>query len=385
MLKTNRFRLDRSLCDQASAHLPTRAGFSSFCVGPKTRLSQSAVSSSVGSRREYSWAVSRGKKRMCSLRAISQSRYGLGETLELVDIPTPAPGPKEVLVKVSAASVDAGVLHLMTGDIPMVRLIFGMKAPRLRPGISFAGTVAGMGSEVKGFTIGQPVLGTGSGAFAEFVLAKQDKLAGLPEGSDMALASTLPVSAGTALQAVRDSGKIIAGQQVLVTGASGGVGAFVVQFALQQGAVVTGVCSGEKQGFVRGLGASKTIDYRLEKITGSYDVIIDIASPLSLRETRKLLAPKGTLVIVGVASKHGSSGMGRNLAASFLSNFAKETLVWLMQSENKDDLEKLSALMAQEKIKSVVEKVFPLEQTSQAIESFTSGKTQGKIVIQVSP
>jgi NADPH:quinone reductase-like Zn-dependent oxidoreductase len=319
------------------------------------------------------------------LRAISQSRYGLGETLELVDIPQPVPGSKEVLVKVSAASVDAGVLHLMSGDIPMVRLFFGIQAPRSRPGISFAGTVAEVGSKVTAFQIGQAVLGTGSGAFAEFALAKQDKLSILPEGSDLTIASTLPISASTALQAVRDAGKIKAGQRVLVTGASGGVGSFAVQFAVQQGAIVTGVCHSDKQEFVSRLGASKTIDYKLEKITGVYDVVIDIASPLSLKETRKLLAPGGTLVIVGVASKHGSSGMGRNFCASFISGFVKESLVWLMQSENKDDLEKLSALLAQGKIQSVVDKVFPLEQTSQAVEFFTSGKTKGKVVIQVLP
>ena len=317
------------------------------------------------------------------MQAISQSVYGLGKTLELVDIPKPVPGPKEVLVKVSAASIDAGVLHLMTGDIAMVRLFFGIKAPRSRPGISFSGTVAEVGSEVRGFAIGQPVFGTGSGAFAEFALAKQDKLAVLPEGSDLALASTLPVSASTALQAVRDSGKIKSGQKVLVTGASGGVGSFAVQFAAQQGAIVTGVCTSDKQEFVSRLGASKTIDYKLEKITGVYDVIIDIASPLSLKETRKLLAPGGTLVIVGVASKHGSSGMGRNLGASFISSFIKESLLWLMQSENKEDLEKLSALLAQGKIQPVVDKTFPLDQTSQAVEYFSSGKTKGKVVIRV--
>ncbi len=319
------------------------------------------------------------------MQAISQSRYGLEETLELVDIPKPVPKSKEVLVKVSAASVDAGVLHLMTGDIPMVRLIFGIRAPRSRPGISFSGTVAEVGSEVTGFEIGQTVFGTGSGAFAEFALAKQDKLAVLPEGSDLALASTLPVSASTALQAVRDYGKIKSGQRVLVTGASGGVGSFAVQFAAQQGAIVTGVCTSDKQEFVSRLGASQTIDYKLEKINGVYDVIIDIASPLSLKETRKLLAPGGTLVIVGAASKHGSSGMDRNLRASFISSFVKESLVWLMQSENKDDLEKLSALLAQGKIKSVVDKVFPLEQTREAVEFFSSGKTKGKVVIQILP
>jgi NADPH:quinone reductase-like Zn-dependent oxidoreductase len=317
------------------------------------------------------------------MKAISQSRYGLAETLELVDIPKPVPGPKEVLVKVSAASIDAGVLHLMTGDIAMVRLFFGIKAPRSRPGISFSGTVAEVGSEVRGFAIGQPVFGTGSGAFAEFALAKQDKLAVLPEGSDLALASTLPVSASTALQAVRDSGKIKSGQKVLVTGASGGVGSFAVQFAAQQGAIVTGVCTSDKQEFVSRIGASKTIDYKFEKITGVYDVIIDIASPLSLKETRKLLAPGGTLVIVGVASKHGSSGMGRNLGASFISSFIRESLLWLMQSENKEDLETLSALLVEGKIQPVVDKTFPLDQTSQAVEYFSSGKTKGKVVIRV--
>lgn len=322
---------------------------------------------------------------MCSLQAIIQTRYGAGKTLELVDIPKPVPTSKEVLVKVFAAGVDAGVLHLMTGDIPMVRLFFGMRAPRLRPGISFSGTVAQVGPGVTEFDIGQPVFGTGSGAFGEFVVAKKEKLAVLPGGSDLLLASTLPVSASTALQAVRDLGKIKAGQRVLVTGASGGVGSFAVQFAAAHGAVVTGVCSTEKQEFVSRLGASTTIDYKLEKITGLYDVIIDIASPLSLQGTRMLLAPGGTLVIVGVASEHGSSGMGRKLSASFASHFSKESLVWLVQSENTADLEKLSALLAEGKIQSVVDKVFPLAKTSQAIDFFASGRTKGKVVVQVLP
>lgn len=318
------------------------------------------------------------------MQAITQNKYGLSEKLHLKEIPSPTPRPNEVLIKVSAASVDAGVLHLMTGDIPLVRLFFGIRGPRKRPGISFSGTVAEIGSNVTEFKIGQQVFGTGSGAFAEFVLASKKKIALLPPGVDMALASTLPVSASTALQAVRDSAKITAGQRVLVTGASGGVGSFVVQFAVQKGGTVTGVCSAEKIEFVKQLGASQVIDYQADKITGIYDVIIDIASPLSLSDTKKLLAPGGSLVIVGSASKHGSSGVARNIGASLQSLFARESLVGIMQSENKSDLEKLSLLLEQGKIASVVDKIFALAETKNAIDYFASGKCKGKIVIKVS-
>lgn len=318
------------------------------------------------------------------MQAITQNKYGLSETLELKDIPSPAPRPNEVLIKVSATSVDAGVLHLMTGDIPLVRLFFGIKTPRNRPGISFSGTIVEIGSNVTEFKIGQQVFGTGAGAYAEFVVASKKKIAVLPPGADMVLASTLPVSAGTALQAVRNSGKIRAGQRVLVTGASGGVGSFVVQFAVQEGGIVTGVCSAKKIEFVSQLGAIQVIDYQSEKISGTYDVIIDIASPLSLSETKRLLTPGGTLVIVGAASRHGSSGIARNIGARLRSLFARESLFGIMQSENKADLEKLSVLLEQGKLAPVVDKIYSLAETKNAIDYFASGKSKGKIVIKVS-
>lgn len=317
------------------------------------------------------------------MKAFVQNGYGLSEMLVLTDIPITPPKAKQVLVRVEATSLDAGVTHLMTGDIPLVRLFNGFRAPRTRPGICFSGTITGLGSQVSEYKLGQKVFGTSSGTFAEYVVARQDKIAVLPDGFDMSVAATLPVSASTALQAVRDLGRVRPGQRVLITGASGGVGSFAVQLAVHMGGTVTGVCGTEKIDFVQRLGVSRVIDYRVDEISGTYDVIIDIASPLSLSRTRQLLAPGGRLVIIGVASKRGSSGMARNLGANITSLFSRESLVWLLQSENSADLVELANLVTEARLVSVVEKTFPFEQTPEAVEYFASGKCVGKTVLLV--
>jgi len=317
------------------------------------------------------------------MRAITQREYGL-DSFALSEIPTPKIDTEQILVKVEAASVYAAVLHLTTADISLVRLFAGLRKPRMRPGQSFAGTVIEIGSEVKDLKVGDRVCGTAPGAFADLVVARAKRVAPLPNSVGFDDASTIPVSASTALQAVRKHGQVSSGQKVLIIGASGCVGSFAVQIAVGLGAEVTGVCRGSKKSYVRTLGAHQGIDYELESITGAFDCIIDTSSFLSIKQLRRLLKSGGRLVIVGSAANHGSSGLSRLMATALLSLFIKESLKAFTQSENKDDLSVLLEDLARKRINPVIDKKFPLELSAQAVEHFASGKACGHVIISPS-
>jgi NADPH:quinone reductase-like Zn-dependent oxidoreductase len=317
------------------------------------------------------------------MRAITQGRYGL-DSLVLSEIPTPKIGSKQVLVKVEAASVYAAVLHLITADISLVRLFAGLRKPRMRPGQSFAGTVIEIGSEVEDLKVGNRVCGTAPGAFADLVVARAKRVAVLPDSVGFDEASTIPVSASTALQAVRKHGQVGAGQKVLIIGASGCVGSFAVQIAVGLGAEVTGVCRGSKKSYVRTLGAHQVIDYESESITGAFDCIIDTSSFLSIKQLRRLLKSSGRLVIVGSAANPGSSGLSRLMATALLSLFIKESIKAFIQSENKDDLSVLLEDLARKRITPTIAKKLPLELSAQAVEHFASGKACGHVIISPS-
>jgi NADPH:quinone reductase-like Zn-dependent oxidoreductase len=317
------------------------------------------------------------------MRAITQGKYGL-DSLVLSEIPTPKIGSKQVLVKVEAASVYAAVLHLITADISLVRLFAGLRKPRMRPGQSFAGTVIEIGSEVKDLKVGNRVCGTAPGAFADLVVARAKRVAVLPDSVGFDEASTIPVSASTALQAVRKHGQVGAGQKVLIIGASGCVGSFAVQIAVGLGAEVTGVCRGSKKSYVESLGADQVIAYESESITGAFDCIIDTSSFLSINQLRRLLKSSGRLVIVGSAANPGSSGLSRLMATALLSLFIKESIKAFTQSENKDDLSVLLEDLASKRITPVIAKKLPLELSAQAVEHFASGKACGHVIISPS-
>jgi NADPH:quinone reductase-like Zn-dependent oxidoreductase len=317
------------------------------------------------------------------MRAITQGKYGL-DSLVLSEIPTPKIGSKQVLVKVEAASVYAAVLHLITADISLVRLFAGLRKPRMRPGQSFAGTVIEIGSEVKDLKVGNRVCGTAPGAFADLVVARAKRVAVLPDSVGFDEASTIPVSASTALQAVRKHGQVGAGQKVLIIGASGCVGSFAVQIAVGLGAEVTGVCRGSKKSYVESLGADQVIAYESESITGAFDCIIDTSSFLSINQLRRLLKSSGRLVIVGSAANPGSSGLSRLMATALLSLFIKESIKAFTQSENKDDLSVLLEDLASKRITPVIAKKLPLELSAQAVEHFASGKACGHVLISPS-
>jgi NADPH:quinone reductase-like Zn-dependent oxidoreductase len=317
------------------------------------------------------------------MRAITQGKYGL-DSLVLSEIPTPKIGSKQVLVKVEAASVYAAVLHLITADISLVRLFAGLRKPRMRPGQSFAGTVIEIGSEVKDLKVGNRVCGTAPGAFADLVVVRAKRVAVLPDSVGFDEASTIPVSASTALQAVRKHGQVGAGQKVLIIGASGCVGSFAVQIAVGLGAEVTGVCRGSKKSYVESLGADQVIAYESESITGAFDCIIDTSSFLSINQLRRLLKSSGRLVIVGSAANPGSSGLSRLMATALLSLFIKESIKAFTQSENKDDLSVLLEDLASKRITPVIAKKLPLELSAQAVEHFASGKACGHVIISPS-
>jgi NADPH:quinone reductase-like Zn-dependent oxidoreductase len=317
------------------------------------------------------------------MRAITQREYGL-ESLVLSDLPKPKIKSKQILVKVEAASVYAAVLHLITADISIVRLFAGLRKPKMRPGQSFAGTVIEIGSEVKDLKVGDRVCGTAPGAFADLVVARAKRVAVLPNSVGFDEASTIPVSASTALQAVQKHGKVSAGQKVLIIGASGCVGSFAVQTAKGLGAEVTGVCRGTKKTYVKSMGADQVVDYESESISGTFDCIIDASSFLSIKQLRKLLKSNGRLVIVGSAANHGSSGIGRQIATAMQSLFIKESMKAFTQSENRDDLYVLLEDLAKKRINPVIDKKFPLQLTAQAVERFASGKACGHVIISTS-
>ena len=253
-----------------------------------------------------------------SMRAVTRREYGGVSAIRLESLPRPAPGPGQVLVQVRAAGLDRAVLHLLTGTPYVARAAFGVRRPQ-QPimGGELAGEVVALGPEVNDFAIGQRVFGTCRTAFAEYALARADQLAATPAGVSDEFAATLGISGGTAHQAVCRHGQMQAGQQVLILGASGGVGSFAVQIAAHLGATVTGVCSQAKTEFVTGLGAQRAVDYRrveVGELGQRFDVIIDIAGNRPLSTLRRGLTPRGTLVIVG--AREVAAGLAGCIATS---------------------------------------------------------------------
>ena len=319
------------------------------------------------------------------MKAITQDRYGSADVLELRDIEPPTIGDGDVLIRVEAAGVDAGVWHLMTGTPYLVRLATGLRAPKTRVrGMDVAGRVEAVGAKVTQFQPGDEVFGVCEGAFADFALAKPDKLVPKPTNVSAEQAAAVPTSATTALRALRDTGGVQSGQSVLVIGAGGGVGSFAVQLAKAFGAEVTGVCSTSKIDLVKSLGADHVVDYTQENITGSYDLILDIAGNRPLRTLRRLLTPRGTLVIVG--GEGGGRWMGgftRNLRAPVLSRFVGQRLRMLASKENQEDLQTLGELIQAGKLTPRIGRTYPLGEVPEAIRALEAGDTRGKIVITV--
>ncbi|TMF53238.1 MAG: NAD(P)-dependent alcohol dehydrogenase [Chloroflexi bacterium] len=318
------------------------------------------------------------------MRAAVRRQYGSVDLVHLEEIELPVLKESEVLVRVRAAGVDRGVWHLMTGKPYLMRIAgFGLRAPK-NPvlGRELAGVVEAVGEGVTRFKPGDEVFGIGEGSFAEYVVAKEDLLVPKPQNLSFEQAAPIGVSGLTALQAVRDHAQVKAGQDVLVIGASGGVGTFAVQIAKVYGATVTGVCSTSKVETVKSIGADRVIDYTKDEIAGRYDVIIDTGGNTSLARLRNLLKPDGTLVIVGGEGGGDWFGIGRQLTA-MLSRSKGQKLRSFICKENHEDLLVLKELIEASKLTPFVGKTFPLSAVADAIRYLEMGRAQGKVVVKV--
>jgi NADPH:quinone reductase-like Zn-dependent oxidoreductase len=322
--------------------------------------------------------------RQDTMRAAVRRQYGSADLVHLEAIELPALKESEVLVRVRAAGVDRGVWHLMAGKPYLMRIVgFGLGAPK-NPvlGRELAGVVESVGEGVTRFKPGEEVFGIGEGSFAEFVVVREDRLAPKPRNLSFEQAAPIGVSGLTALQAVRDHGQVKAGQDVLIIGASGGVGTFVVQIAKAYGATVTCVCSTSKVEMVRSIGADRVLDYTRDQIAGRYDAIIDTGGNTTLARLRSLLKPDGTLVIVG--SEGGGDwfgGIDRQLRAMIQSRSKGQKLGTFICKENFVDLLVLKDLIEAGKLTPVIDRTYPLAGVPDAIRRLQDGRVQGKLVI----
>jgi NADPH:quinone reductase-like Zn-dependent oxidoreductase len=323
------------------------------------------------------------------MKAIVQDTYGSTDVLELRDIDKPEIADDEVLVRVRAAGVDRGVWHLMTGLAYPIRLAgYGLRAPKTPvPGMDLAGVVEAVGKDVTRFQPGDEVFGIGKGAYAEYARAPENKLAPKPANLSFEQASAVAISGLTALQALRDRGKVQPGQQVLIIGASGGVGSYAVQLAKAFGAEVTAVASATKADLVRSLGADHVVDYTRDDFSDGehhYDLILDIGGNASLSRLRRALTPKGTLVIVGgETGGRWLGGYDRLLRAPLLSLFVSQQLGTLVNRENHEDMLVLTELIEAGKVTPAIDRTYPLTEAAKAIRYLEQGHVRGKVVITV--
>ena len=322
------------------------------------------------------------------MKAIIRDDYGSVEVLRLAETGKPVAREREVLMRVHAAGVDQGVWHLMTGTPYAIRLAgFGIRAPK-NPllGYDVAGRVEAVGARVTEFRPGQELFGTCRGSFAEYAVARPDRLLSKPDNVSFEQAAAVPISGYAALQAVRQHGGVRPGQRLLIIGAGGGVGTFAVQIAKAVGAEVTGVSSASKIDLVRSIGADHVIDYTREDVADGrnrYDVILDIAGNRSLSELRRALTPRGTLMIVGAEDAGNWLGIRRQLRAAALSPFVRQKLGFFISKERREDLEELRKLLEAGTIRPVVDRTFPLEEVPAAIRYLRDGRARGKVVIAI--
>jgi NADPH:quinone reductase-like Zn-dependent oxidoreductase len=319
------------------------------------------------------------------MKAIVQDTYGSADVLHTRELPKPTVGADEVLVRVHAASVHVGDWIVMTGSPIVMRMVTGLRTPKNPvPGTDIAGTVEAVGADVKRLRPGDAVFGWAPGAFAEYVAAAEDQFIAKPANLTFEQAAAVGVSATTALQLLRDDGKVQPGQKVLINGASGGVGTFAVQIAKAFGAEVTGVTSSRNIDLVRSIGADHVIDYTKDdfaKGSDRYDLILDNVGNHSMAETRRALKPTGMLISNG--GGHADGKLGRTLRTLLVSMFVRQQARPSVKTQNHDDLIALKALVEAGRIAPVIDGTYPLSRTREAIERVASGRTRGTIVIEV--
>jgi NADPH:quinone reductase-like Zn-dependent oxidoreductase len=324
-----------------------------------------------------------------SMRAVLQSGYGSFDVLRVGTSARPRPSDDEVIVRVHAAGIARGDWHLMTGRPYLMRVMgFGFSAPKSPvPGLDVAGTVAEVGAKVTRFAVGDEVFGIARGAFAEYAAAREGKLARKPAAVSFEDAAVSPVSGITALQALRDAGRLVPGERVLVVGASGGVGAFAVQLAKAMGAEVDGACSASKMDLVRALGAHEVFDYAKADFsdgTRQWDLVLDVGGNHPLARLRRAMTPLGRLVFVG--GENGgdwTAGFGRPLSAVLLGLFVKQRFAMHASREVAEDIERIAAYLESGAVKPPIDRRIDLDGVSDALRDLEAGRVRGKIVVAV--
>ena len=323
------------------------------------------------------------------MKAIVQHRYGSPDVLEVGEIDKPVVGDGDVRVRVHAAAVNPLDWHDMRGLPYPLRIGNGLVKPKSRVlGVDVAGKVEAVGKKVVQFQPGDEVFGLAKGAFAEYACAGEDRLVPKPARLTFEQAAAVPVGALTALQGLRDRGRIRPGQKVLIVGASGGVGTFAVQIAKWFGANVTGVCSTTNVDMVRSIGADHVIDYTREDFVQSgryYDLILDMAGTHSLSECRRALTPRGTYVVVGAPSGRWLKGPDRFIKALVLSLFVSQRMVPFVTTAKRADLLVVKELIEAGKVTPVIDRSYPLFEVPAAIRYLEQGHARGKVVITMSP
>lgn len=325
------------------------------------------------------------------MKAIVYCDYGVAN-LKFQDVEKPAPADDQLLVRVHAASVNPLDWHFVEGTPYLMRaLAAGLRKPKdTQLGVDFAGTVEAVGKNVTKFKPGDEVFGGRTGAFADYVCVRESRAVALkPASVTFEQAASVPIAGITALQALRDKGKLQPGQKVLINGASGGVGTFAVQIAKSYGAEVTGVCSTRNVDLVKGLGADHVIDYTKEDFTKSdqrYDLIVDNVGNRSLSECRRVLKPQGTFVLVGGggANEQGLIGpMAKPVKLMLVSPFVSQKMGMILAELNHDDLALLADLMQSGKVKPVIDRTYKLGDLPDAIRYLEQGHARGKVVVTV--
>ena len=319
------------------------------------------------------------------MKAIVYRKNGPPDVLTCEEIEKPVPDDQEVLIKVHAAAVNPLDYHMMKGGPAIFRLLFG-RAELKRPGVDCAGVVEAVGPAVTLFKAGDAVFGTCRGAFAEYAIAPQSSLAPKPDNVPFEGAAACPVAALTALQGLRKHGKIQPGQNVLINGASGGVGTFAIQLAKIFGAQVTAVCSVCNAVLVRSLGADHVIDYAQEDFstgTARYDLILDLAGNHPFSVCQRVLAPRGIHVGAGVLAgeKSLSAMFGGLIGALLRSRFSSQKFVVFMAKVNREDLTSVGELVASGKLKPVIDRRYALVEVPEAMRYQGTWRARGKLVI----
>jgi NADPH:quinone reductase-like Zn-dependent oxidoreductase len=335
------------------------------------------------------YGISLQPKQEENVKAILNHRYGAAADLKLVEIDAPALTPDHVLVRVRAASVNAGDWRMMRGWPLIARpMMGGLRGPSLPVrGWDIAGVVESVADGVDGLAPGDEVFGTGDGTFAELATARAERLAPKPPSLSFEAAGAIGVAGITALQALRDRVHVAPGRRVLVTGAGGGVGTYAVQIAKAYGAEVTAVCSGAKVDLVKELGADRVIDYAVEDFTRDrrrYDAIVDIAGGRSLHATRRALAADGTMVVISGKGKTAGP-IARFAKVVILKRFARrQQLMPFLAHTTRADLLELAGMIEAGKLRAVIDRTYPLAEAPAAIKYVEDGQVRGKAVVVVS-